>query len=237
MKPSGAGPGRRLPVISAWGPGRQCRNGSMASSLDWPPGKIRSDAAAGLFCNQGLRRSSEIPSPIPALSQMHIPPCLWFSTGRHARSTLVIPGPFCSARSKQDNLCRVCRIAVARPAPVRNCRYRTASHRQGNLRYLPRSNGLPVTSRQSVVWVPPFTFRRIGQNLTTFSSMLHPFRGPVLLHMREGMKENTCWTTRSNCGPSTGSVLRQLVQVWFTRVVYQGPGYRGSSFRFPPEQH
>ncbi len=58
------------------GPGRRFRRGLRISWWVWLTGKKRSGVAAGRLCNQGLRGSRKISSPIPAFRQMHIPP--WF---------------------------------------------------------------------------------------------------------------------------------------------------------------
>ena len=79
MRRSGAGRGRRPPAICAWEAGPRCRRGSAASSPVWPAGAARSNGAAGRCCNRGPKRSCQIPSPIPGVRQMHIPPWPWFS--------------------------------------------------------------------------------------------------------------------------------------------------------------
>ena len=78
MRRSGAGRGRRPPAICAWEAGPRCRRGSAASSPVWPAGAARSNGAAGRCCNRGPKRSCQIPSPIPGVRQMHIPPWPWF---------------------------------------------------------------------------------------------------------------------------------------------------------------
>ena len=78
MRRSGAGRGRRPPAICAWEAGPRCRRGPAASSPVWPAGAARSNGAAGRCCNRGPKRSCQIPSPIPGVRQMYIPPWLWF---------------------------------------------------------------------------------------------------------------------------------------------------------------
>ena len=79
MRPSGAGRERKPPETCAWEPRPWQRRGSGISSAGCPSGKTRSRAAAALSCNQGPKDFCENPSPIPDVSQMHIPPWLWFS--------------------------------------------------------------------------------------------------------------------------------------------------------------
>ena len=65
------------------GPRPWCRRGSATSSPVWPAGAARSNGAAGRCCNRGPKRSCQIPSPIPRLRQMHIPPWPWFRSASH----------------------------------------------------------------------------------------------------------------------------------------------------------
>ena len=78
MRRSGAGRERRPLEICAWEAGPRCRRGSAASSPVWPAGAARSNGAAGRCCNRRPKRSCQIPSPIPGVRQMHIPPWPWF---------------------------------------------------------------------------------------------------------------------------------------------------------------
>ena len=78
MRRSGAGRERKPPETCAWEPSLGCKKGSGTSSPRWPTGKKRSDAAAVQSCNQGPKGYCKTPRPIANLSQMHIPPWLWF---------------------------------------------------------------------------------------------------------------------------------------------------------------
>ena len=59
-------------------PLRRQGRGSGTSSTGCPAGKTKSSVAAAPYCNQGPKDLCENPSPIPDVSQMHIPPWLWF---------------------------------------------------------------------------------------------------------------------------------------------------------------
>ena len=79
MRQSGAGRGKRQRETCAWEPGRRYRRGSGTSCTGCPAGKMRSSVAAAPSCNQWPKGFCENPSLIPDVSQMHIPPWLWFS--------------------------------------------------------------------------------------------------------------------------------------------------------------
>ena len=65
MRRSGAGRGRRLPETCAWGPRLWSRRGSAISSVGWPAGEMKSNAAAAPSYIKGREAPAKLSARFP----------------------------------------------------------------------------------------------------------------------------------------------------------------------------